>query len=204
MATRKIKDAKDLTTNELIYFKGHAKATFMSDGRTVEEAIRTAGGSATGSTTGGSKEWKCVVDRRMAVGEKNLSFSTYADGTPLKAEEAVVQIVIDQQATTGTNGYISIESTNNKTASLFGIVYYEFATIDKISFVSQAKFKASPFYMVAEISAGSKTQVAQGETIKALLGNQNPPQVYEDITCIKLSPNSAIASAPPLIKIYAR
>lgn len=39
MATRKIKDAKDLATNELIYFKGHAKATYMSDGRNVEEAI---------------------------------------------------------------------------------------------------------------------------------------------------------------------
>lgn len=36
---RKVKDAKDLSTNELIYFKGHAKATFMSDGRTVEDAI---------------------------------------------------------------------------------------------------------------------------------------------------------------------
>jgi hypothetical protein len=39
MSTRKIKDAKDLSTNELIYFKGHAKATYMSDGTTVEDAI---------------------------------------------------------------------------------------------------------------------------------------------------------------------
>jgi hypothetical protein len=39
MSTRKIKDAKDLESNELIYFKGHAKATFMSDGRSVEDAI---------------------------------------------------------------------------------------------------------------------------------------------------------------------
>ena len=39
MATRKIKDAKDLITNELIYFKGHAKATYMSNGSTVEDAI---------------------------------------------------------------------------------------------------------------------------------------------------------------------
>lgn len=38
---RKIKDAKDLSTNELIYFKGHAKATYMSDGRTVEESINS-------------------------------------------------------------------------------------------------------------------------------------------------------------------
>lgn len=45
MATRKIKDAKDLTTNELIYFKGHAKATYMSDGTTVEDAINSISNS---------------------------------------------------------------------------------------------------------------------------------------------------------------
>lgn len=39
MATRKIKDAKDLSTNELIYFKGHAQATYMSNGATVEDVI---------------------------------------------------------------------------------------------------------------------------------------------------------------------
>lgn len=39
MANRKIKDAQDLTTNELIYFRGHAKATYMSNGATVEDAI---------------------------------------------------------------------------------------------------------------------------------------------------------------------
>jgi hypothetical protein len=37
---RKVKDAKDLSSNELIYFKGHAKATYMSDGTTVEDAIK--------------------------------------------------------------------------------------------------------------------------------------------------------------------
>lgn len=36
---RKVKDAVDLTTNEKIYFKGHAKATYLSDGRNVEEAL---------------------------------------------------------------------------------------------------------------------------------------------------------------------
>ena len=46
MANRKIKDAKDLTTNELVYFRGHAKATYMSNGATVEDAINSisAGG----------------------------------------------------------------------------------------------------------------------------------------------------------------
>ena len=39
--TRKIKEAKDLSSGELIYFKGHAKATYMSDGSTVEDAINS-------------------------------------------------------------------------------------------------------------------------------------------------------------------
>lgn len=50
MSTRKVKDAIDLETNEVIYLKGHAQATFMSDGRTVEDAINQAG---TGGGSGG-------------------------------------------------------------------------------------------------------------------------------------------------------
>lgn len=49
MSTRQIKDAKDLSTNELIYFKGHAQATYMSDGRTVEEAITSPTGGSGGT-----------------------------------------------------------------------------------------------------------------------------------------------------------
>ncbi len=48
MSTRKIKDAKDLSTNELIYFKGHAQATYMSDGRTVEDAVNSVSGGSGG------------------------------------------------------------------------------------------------------------------------------------------------------------
>ena len=46
MANRQIKDAKDLTTNELVYFRGHAKATYMSNGATVEDAINSLGGGS--------------------------------------------------------------------------------------------------------------------------------------------------------------
>lgn len=48
MSTRNIKDAKDLSTGELIYFKSHAQATFMSDGRTVEEAVSGISGGSSG------------------------------------------------------------------------------------------------------------------------------------------------------------
>ena len=40
MSMRKIKNAVNNTTGELIYFKGHAQATYMSDGSTVEDAIK--------------------------------------------------------------------------------------------------------------------------------------------------------------------
>jgi hypothetical protein len=53
MAIRKIKDAKDLTTNELIYFKGHAQATFMSNGWTVEDAINNIEDTVSGGSSSG-------------------------------------------------------------------------------------------------------------------------------------------------------
>jgi hypothetical protein len=48
--TREIKNARDLNTGELIYFAGHAQATFMSDGRTVEEAISSTVGGVVSET----------------------------------------------------------------------------------------------------------------------------------------------------------
>lgn len=53
MSTRKIKDAKDLETGEKIYLKGHAKATYMSNGVPVEDAIKELqenGGGSGGGT----------------------------------------------------------------------------------------------------------------------------------------------------------
>ena len=53
METRKIKDARDLETGEKIYLKGHAKATYMSNGVPVEDAIKDLqenGGGSGGGT----------------------------------------------------------------------------------------------------------------------------------------------------------
>jgi hypothetical protein len=69
MATRKIKDAKDLSTNELIYFKGHAKATYMSDGRTVEEAVNSASG---GSGGGGSIDTSNFATKDELAQKQNI------------------------------------------------------------------------------------------------------------------------------------
>ena len=50
MANRLIKDAKDLKTKELIYFRGHAKATYMSNGATVEDAINSISSGGSGGS----------------------------------------------------------------------------------------------------------------------------------------------------------
>lgn len=50
MANRLISDAKDLKTGELIYFRGHAKATYMSNGATVEDAINSISSGGNGGS----------------------------------------------------------------------------------------------------------------------------------------------------------
>ena len=92
MANRLIKDAKDLKTKELIYFRGHAKATYMSDGRTVEDAINSAG-------TGGSADMsnyytKAQVDAKDSAITNDLN--SKADKTEIPsikglASESYVQ-----------------------------------------------------------------------------------------------------------------
>ena len=41
MNTRKVKDAYDLNSNEKIYFRGHAKSTYMSNGKDVETTLNS-------------------------------------------------------------------------------------------------------------------------------------------------------------------
>lgn len=65
MATRKIKDAKDLTINELIYFKGHAKATYMSDGSTVEDVINDIKVNGSGNTDLSNYETKVESQNKL-------------------------------------------------------------------------------------------------------------------------------------------
>lgn len=48
MATRKIMDCVDNTTGEKIYPVGHAMATYMSDGKTVEDTIKNMGSGGGG------------------------------------------------------------------------------------------------------------------------------------------------------------
>ena len=64
MANRVIKDAKDLTSNELVYFRGHAKATYMSNGATVEDAINSLGGGSGNSADMSNYYTKAQIDAK--------------------------------------------------------------------------------------------------------------------------------------------
>lgn len=75
MSTRKVKDAQDLTTGELIYFKGHAQATYMSDGTTVEDAISDI-------SSGSSDANVQTVDTGDVIDDVTVNYATkaYVDG----------------------------------------------------------------------------------------------------------------------------
>jgi hypothetical protein len=162
----------------------------------VENAIQQSGG-------GVSNEWKCVFDGRMEVGANEWVFSTYADGTPLKAEEVVVQVIMDNDTTKTTQGYVRVQSSTNKDETYYGAFFIENPNNNGFIAMSQVRLKASPFIMVAEIYDNLPLKVAQGVNCVGRLG-KDVYQIYEDITLVRISATTKIAEAAPLLKIYAR
>lgn len=77
---RKVKDAKDLSNNELIYFKGHAKATYMSDGSTVEDAINNIKDNGGGSGNTNLSDYETKVESQNKLQESK-------DYTDIKTDE---------------------------------------------------------------------------------------------------------------------
>ena len=114
MATRQIKDAKDLSTNELIYFKGHAQATYMSDGRTVEEAINNTSGGNTSSTV------ESANTLSTARNINGISFNGSADITNYGTCSTAASTAAKKADITGfslvTGARISINFTSGNTA----------------------------------------------------------------------------------------
>lgn len=81
---RKVKDAKDLSNNELIYFKGHAKATYMSDGTTVEDAINDIKNNSSGNSDLSDYETKAESQNKLQEAKN------YTDSKISELQENVV------------------------------------------------------------------------------------------------------------------
>ena len=104
---RKIKDAKDLSTNELIYFKGHAQATYMSDGRTVEEAIA--------SSTGGSIDTSNFATKtELAQKQDIISDIDTIRSNAANYKGTVTGVKIDNVSKTPSSGVVDLGYVNKK------------------------------------------------------------------------------------------
>jgi hypothetical protein len=152
-----------------------------------------------------SNEWKCVADRRLLEGEKNIIFTTYADGTPLQAKEVMVQLLCDKKAAQNITGYVGIKSTNNQTETIYGSLTYEMTSVDESNqALQQMRICASPFFTIAEYAPGVKCTVATPTAAYYQGGNLKTFQIYEDIVYVRINANAALTSAAPYLKIYAR
>ena len=134
MANRKIKDAKDLVSGELIYFRNHAKATYMSNGMSVEDAINNinfnGGDSGSGSDMSGyytkeqidSKGYLTEIPSEYLT-ENELEGRGYATTTQVDAKQDIISDlnVIRSGATAGATAlqavpaeYVTEDKLSNK------------------------------------------------------------------------------------------
>lgn len=111
MGTRQIKDAKDLSTNELIYFKGHAQAIYMSDGRTVEDAISNmSGGSGGGSIDTSNFATKSELNQKQDVISDIDTIRTNASNY----KGTVTSVKIDNVSKTPSSGVVDLGYINKQ------------------------------------------------------------------------------------------
>ena len=110
MATRQIKDAKDLSTNELIYFKGHAQATYMSDGRTVEEVITSYTGGSGGTIDTSNFATKDELAQKQDVISDIDTIRSNADNY----KGTVTGVKIDNVSKTPSSGIVNLGYVNKQ------------------------------------------------------------------------------------------
>lgn len=108
MAIRNIKDAQDLTTGELIYFKGHAQATFMSDGRTVEEAVSGMSGGGTIDTS------NLATKDELATKQDVISDIDTIRSNAANYKGTVTSVKVDNVSKTPSSGAVDIGYVNKK------------------------------------------------------------------------------------------
>jgi hypothetical protein len=110
MSTRNIKDAKDLSTGELIYFKGHAQATFMSDGRTVEEAVSGMSGGSGGTIDTSNLATKTELAQKQDIISDIDTIRTNA----ANYKGTVTSVKVDNLSKTPSSGVVDLGYINKK------------------------------------------------------------------------------------------
>lgn len=173
MATRNIKDAKDLSTNELIYFKGHAQATFMSDGRTVEEAISNISGGSGESIDTSNLATKDELAQKQDIISDIDTIRTNA----ANYKGTVTSVRVDSVSKTPSSGTVDLGYINKKltpstssSMTLSPNIYYRNTSTSlstlTISLGSVSNSNIINEYFVEFTTSSSGTTVSLPSTIK--------------------------------------
>ena len=167
MSTRKIKDAKDLSTNELIYFKGHAQATYMSDGRTVEEAINNTSNSGGGGN----------LSEYATKEEVQALASTISDIDTIRAGAAKGATALQTETYTGT---ITAVQANGTSVATSGTANIPAATTSKYGVIKLSSSTSSTSTSLAatasavkaayDLANGKQAALVSGTNIKTING----------------------------------
>ena len=174
MSTRKIKDAKDLSTNELIYFKGHAQATYMSDGRTVEEAINSSGG---GSSSGSVDLSDYATKTELAAKQDVISDIDTIRTNAANYKGTVTSVKVDNVSKSPYSGVVELGYINKQLATstsssmtLYPNIYYRNTSTSlstlTITLGSVSNSNIINEYFVEFTTRSSGTSVSLPSTIK--------------------------------------
>ncbi len=173
MATRNIKDAKDLSTGELIYFKGHAQATFMSDGRTVEEAVSGMSGGSGGSIDTSNLATKDELAQKQDIISDIDTIRTNA----ANYKGTVTSVKVDNVSKSQSSGVVDLGYVNKKlttstssSMSLSPNIYYRNTSTSlstlTITLGSVSNSNIINEYFVEFTTSSSGTTVSLPSTIK--------------------------------------
>ena len=173
MSTRKIKDAKDLSTNELIYFKGHAQATYMSDGRTVEEAVSGMSGGSGGTIDTSNLATKDELAQKQDV----ISDIDTIRSNAANYKGTVTSVKIDNVSKSQSSGVVDLGYVNKKlqtstssSMSLSPNIYYRNTSTSlsslTITLGSASNSNIINEYFVEFTTSSSGTTVSLPSTIK--------------------------------------
>jgi hypothetical protein len=166
---RKIKDAKDLSTNELIYFKGHAKATYMSNGTTVEDAINNI------EVTGGVGDLNVQSDWN----ETDTTSDAYIKNKPI-IPSAVTESTVSGWGYTKNTGTITGVSANGTSIATSGVANIPAAStsvygVTKLSSSTSSTSTtlaatASAVKSAYDLANGKQAKLVSGTNIKTING----------------------------------
>lgn len=167
----KVKQAKDLSTNEIIYFKGHAQATYLSDGTTVEDAINNIESGSGNSVDPSNYYTKTEIDGKG-----------YVTSTQLEAKQDVISD-IDTIRTNASNykGTITGVSANGTSVATSGVANIPAAStstygVTKLTSATNSTSTvlaatASAVKAAYDLADGKQDALISGTNIKTINGN---------------------------------